>query len=88
MGSRKASAANSYVAGQTYLLDPYYLVDLNVSTLEVRLIGKRLTRCSLHVNNVLAHKYAQPGFLGADIPSAGVGVFLNITQELGGSKDN
>lgn len=88
VGSRKASAANSYVAGQTYLLDPYYLVDLNVSTLEVRLIGKRLTKCSLHVNNVLGHKYAQPGFLGADIPSAGVGVFLNVTQELGGSKDN
>jgi iron complex outermembrane receptor protein len=83
IGSRKTSAANSYVAGKAYLLDPYFLLDFNVSSLEMRLIGKRLTKVSLHVNNVLNQKYAEPGFLGVDIPSAGIGVFLNITQELG-----
>jgi iron complex outermembrane receptor protein len=81
--SRKTSAANSYVAGKAYLLDSYTLLDFNVSSLDLRLIGKRLTKCSLHVNNVLNRKYAEPGFLGVDVPSAGVGVFLNITQELG-----
>ncbi|MES1204651.1 MAG: TonB-dependent receptor [Pseudomonadota bacterium] len=87
VSSRKASAANSYVAGGTYLLDPYFVVDANVSTLEVRLIGNRLTKCSLHVTNLLGRKYSEPGYLGADIPSAGMGAFLNITQELGGPKD-
>ncbi len=86
VGARKTSAANSYVAGRTYLLDPYYLVDLNVSTVEARLIGTRLTTCSLHVTNLLGRRYAEPGYLGADIPSAGMGVFLNITQELGEQK--
>jgi iron complex outermembrane receptor protein len=88
VSARKASAANSYVAGKTYLLDPYAVVDVNVSSLEVRLIGNRLTKVSLHVNNILGRKYSEPGYLGADIPSAGMGAFLNITQELGGPKDN
>lgn len=83
VSSRKASAANSYVAGTTYLLDPYYLIDLNISTLELRPIGNRLTTISLHVNNVLGRKYSEPGYLGADIPSLGTAVFLNLTQELG-----
>ena len=86
--SRKTSAANSYAAGKTYLLDSYYLLDFNVSTLETRLIGKRLTKCSLHVNNILNQKHAEPGYLGVDIPSAGVGVFLNITQELEAPRNN
>ena len=88
VSSRKTSAANSYVAGKTYLLDPYYLVDFNVSTVETRLIGKRLTKCSLHVNNILNRKYAEPGYLGVDIPSTGVGVFLNVTQELEAPRNN
>jgi iron complex outermembrane receptor protein len=88
VGSRKTSAANSYQAGTTYLLDPYYLLDFNVSTLETRLIGKRLTKCSLHINNVLNRKYAEPGYLGVDIPSTGVGVFVNVTQELEAPRNN
>jgi iron complex outermembrane receptor protein len=88
VSARKASAANSYVAGKTYLLDPYALVGLNVSTLEMRLFGNRLTKVSLHVTNLLGTKYAEPGYLGVDIPSAGRGVFLNITQELGAQKSN
>jgi hypothetical protein len=88
VSSRKTSAANSYMGGKTYLLDSYYLLDFNVSTLETRLIGKRLTKCSLHVNNILNRKYAEPGYLGVDIPSVGVGVFLNITQELEAPKNN
>jgi outer membrane receptor for ferrienterochelin and colicins len=83
ISSRKTSAANSYVAGKAYLLDSYYLLDFNVSSLDMRLIGKRLTKVSLHINNVFNQKYAEPGFLGVDIPSTGVGVFLNVTQELG-----
>ena len=54
----------------------------------MRLFGNRLTKCSLHVNNLLGQKYAEPGYLGADIPSAGRAVFLNITQELGAQKNN
>jgi iron complex outermembrane receptor protein len=84
VSSRKASAANSYVAGTTYLLDPYYLVDLNVSTLELRPFGGRLSTISLHVNNVLGRSYSEPGYLGADIPSMGAAIFLKLTQELGG----
>lgn len=82
VGSRKASAANSYAAGKTYLLDPYTLLDFNVSSLDLRLIGRRLTRFSAHVNNVLNQRHAEPGYLGVDIPSSGIGVFVNITQEL------
>jgi outer membrane receptor for ferrienterochelin and colicins len=88
VGSRKASAANSYVAGKTYLLDPYCVVDLNVSSLEMRLIGRRLTKVSLHINNILGQKYAEPGYLGVDIPSSGIGAFLNIVQEFGVAKEN
>ena len=88
VGSRKTSAANSYAAGKAYLLDSYYLIDFNASTLETRLIGKRLTRCSLHVNNILNRKYAEPGYLGVDIPSGGIGVFLSITQELEAPSSN
>jgi hypothetical protein len=86
--ARKASAANSYVAGKTYLLDPYAVVGLNVSTLEMRLFGNLLTKVSLHVTNLLGTKYAEPGYLGVDIPSGGRGVFLNVTQELGAQKSN
>jgi iron complex outermembrane receptor protein len=81
--SRKATAANSYMAGKTYLLDSYYLVDMNVATLDLRLLGKRQTKFSVHVANILNRKYAEPGFLGADIPAGGIGAFFNITQELG-----
>jgi outer membrane receptor for ferrienterochelin and colicins len=93
VSSRKASAANSYRAvangaDGTYLLDPYYIVDLNVSTLELRLIGRRLTKVALHINNILNRKYAEPGYLGVDIPSPGFAAFLNITQELGAPRGN
>jgi len=80
--SRKTSAANSYAAGKTYLLDPYTLLDFNVSSLDLRLIGRRLTRFSAHVNNVFNQRHAEPGYLGVDIPSSGIGVFVSITQEL------
>jgi iron complex outermembrane receptor protein len=82
VGSRKTSAANSYAAGKTYLLDPYAIFDFNVSSLDLRLIGRRLTSFSAHVNNVFNQKHAEPGYLGVDIPSPGVGVFVSITQEL------
>jgi outer membrane receptor for ferrienterochelin and colicins len=87
VSSRKASAANSYWAAAngadgTYLLDPYYVVDLNLSSLDLRLIGRRSTKFSLHINNILGRKYAEPGYLGVDIPSSGFTAFLNITQEL------
>jgi outer membrane receptor for ferrienterochelin and colicins len=88
VGSRKTSAANSYAGGKAYLLDSYYLVDFNASTLEARLIGRRLTRFSVHVNNIFNRKYAEPGYLGVDIPSGGIGAFLSITQELEAPSNN
>jgi hypothetical protein len=88
VGSRKTSAANSYAAGKTYLLDAYALFDFNVSSLDLRLIGRRLTRFSAHVNNVFNQKHAEPGYLGVDIPSPGVGVFVSITQELEAPNEN
>jgi iron complex outermembrane receptor protein len=87
VSSRKASAANSYWAGKTYLLDPYCVFDLNVASVDLRLIGRRLTRFSFHVNNVFNQKYAEPGYLGVDIPAMGFAAFLNITQELGVPSD-
>jgi iron complex outermembrane receptor protein len=86
--SRKTSAANSYAAGKTYLLDPYTLLDFNVSSLDLRLIGRRLTRFSAHVNNVFNQRHAEPGYLGVDIPSSGIGVFVSITQELEAPNEN
>jgi iron complex outermembrane receptor protein len=93
VSSRKASAANSNWAaakgaGGTYLLDPYYVVDLNVSSLDLNLIGRRLTRLSLHINNIMNRKYAEPGYLGVDIPSLGIAAFLNLTQEFGAPREN
>jgi iron complex outermembrane receptor protein len=82
VGARKSSVLNIVANGESYELDPYYVVDLRVRTLALRLVPKKTTEVSLHARNLLDTKYEHGGTLGVDIPAVGRSVMLGLRQEL------
>jgi outer membrane receptor for ferrienterochelin and colicins len=82
VGSRKATVANIALKGESYELDPYFVLGMHVRTLGLSLIGDRLTELSLHGENVLNTKYGHAGAHGVDIPGLGPSFFLRLKQEL------
>jgi outer membrane receptor protein involved in Fe transport len=80
-GPRKATHQNIVEAGEAYELDPYVRLDLNLRTLQLELLGDRLTEVSLHATNLLGTEYVEGGYLGVEIPAVGRTVFLKLTQQ-------
>jgi outer membrane receptor protein involved in Fe transport len=82
VSSRKATLANMVVQGESYELDPYFLLGLHVRTLGVELLRERVSELSLHAENVLNTEHEHGGTYGVDIPGLGRSVFMRFKQEL------
>ncbi|RLD63779.1 MAG: hypothetical protein DRJ01_02810 [Bacteroidetes bacterium] len=76
----KASELNIIYKGEIYYLDSYNKIDLNISTVNLKLINKKETVFSAKINNLFNTEYAMPGFRGIDIPSLGRNYSLKIVQ--------
>lgn len=81
VGMRKSSVANIRSAGEdAYYLPTYAVFDLNIRTLNLRLIGERLTEISVKFSNLFNTKYSNPGSLGIDIPGMPFTFFVSLKQ--------
>ena len=81
VGKRKASQSNILEnGGEIYYLDPYNLLNLTLSTTNIRFIGKE-TIFSLKVKNILGCDYEEPGYKGIDIPGFKTGFTFEVKQK-------
>ena len=80
IGNCKASELNIIYKGEIYYLDSYNKIDLNISTINLKLINKKETVFSAKINNLFNTEYAMPGFRSIDIPSLGRNYSLKIVQ--------
>ena len=87
-GARLGSESNNQLiygvvgsATEHYKLDPYVLLDLYVSSMDVELWVARETRFGLKVSNLLDAEYAYPGYGGFDIPGFARSFTLTASQE-------
>jgi iron complex outermembrane receptor protein len=81
VGARKSSMDNIMRNHRAYLLPSYFVLDLTIRSLDLKLLRGQATVISLHVNNVLDGRGAEPGALGVDIPRLGRTWFLRVLQE-------
>lgn len=82
VSKRLASEQNNFIydpinyAINGYYLDPYWVFDLRVSTMNVKLVRNKETIISLCINNILNSDIAYPGYKDYDIP--GLGRYFNF----------
>ena len=81
-GERKASQANIRFANNRYVLEPFITLDAHVRTLEMKLLGDKVTSVSLRITNMFDTAHAEQGSLGIDIPQRQRTVFLQVAQDL------
>jgi outer membrane receptor protein involved in Fe transport len=82
VSSRKATVSNITLKGESYVLDPYFVLGMHARTLNVALLPGRVTEVSLNAQNLLNAKYEHAGTQGVDIPALGRSVFVRLKQEL------
>jgi outer membrane receptor for ferrienterochelin and colicins len=82
VSSRKATISNITLNGESYVLDPYFVLGMHARTLGLSLLEDRVTELSLNVQNLLNAKYEHGGAHGVDIPALGRSVFVRFKQEL------
>lgn len=68
VSARHADPSNSILAETHPPLAPYNVLSVGVSTWGLEALDDRSTTFGVQVNNVLNTKYADPGFLGIDLP--------------------
>jgi iron complex outermembrane receptor protein len=81
VGPRTASDQNAALAGASYQLPAYGVLDLALTAREEFWEG-RASRLGVKVENVLDHRYVNPGFGGLDLPALGRSFLLTFAQEL------
>ena len=81
VGARKATLPNIVFNGESYELDPYFLLGAHLRTLDLQPAPGHTTEVSLHVENLLDTQYAHGGNWGVDIPGVGRSVFLRVKHE-------
>ncbi len=82
VGERQATNYNIVRnSNQAYTLPPYFIIDVSVSTLGLKL-GPLDTQILFRVQNLLDWRYDTPGFAGFDIPNLGRSFELVWTQRL------
>lgn len=79
---RRASQTNLREAAADYYLPGYAVVDLALSTRNLRFWGARETRFAFRIADVGDSAPTQPGFGGVDVPTRGRFFQLTVTQEL------
>lgn len=86
ISSRIASDQNNFIYDpinykySRYELDPYYVLDLMISSIDLNLIKNSKTRISFKIQNLLDYKYYYPGFKNYDIPGLGRMYYFRFTQ--------
>ena len=86
ISSRIASDQNNFIYDpinysiNRYELDPYFLIDLMISSTDLEIIHNSKTKISFQIKNLLDTEYCYPGFKNYDIPGLGRTYFLRITQ--------
>ncbi len=90
--SRRASESNTFLYDPVnyrtsrYELGSYFLLDLAVSTYNLKLVQDKETEMSVKVYNILDEEYLYPGFSavpgqnGFDIPGSGRSIVFTISQ--------
>ncbi|AKF04746.1 TonB-dependent receptor [Sandaracinus amylolyticus] len=80
-GERGATQSNSLLNdGRAYTLDPYALIDLTLSTVDLRVLGESETRIVVAIRNLLDTRYSEPYFAGYDLPSQGRTMWIELRQ--------
>jgi iron complex outermembrane receptor protein len=69
------------VASEQYALHPYFLLDLYISSLNLRLWKDRETLLSAKVTNLLGSNYTLPGYGGFDIPGFVRSFYITLSQQ-------
>lgn len=88
ISSRIASDQNSFVydpinyAINRYELDPYFIVDLMISSADLEIIKNSKTRLSFKIQNLFDTEYFYPGFKNYDVPGLGRSYYFKIIQLL------
>ncbi|MEE4198630.1 MAG: TonB-dependent receptor [Bacteroidales bacterium] len=86
ISSRIASDQNNFIydpidyTTNRYTLDPYYIVDLSISSTDLEIIKNSKSRFILKFENLLDYKYYFPGFNHYDIPALGRSVCFRFTH--------
>ncbi len=79
--ARRASQSNLREGAEDYELPGYAVVDLTLSTRDLRFFGQRETRFSFRIVDVADAAPVQPGFGGVDLPTRGRFFQLTASQE-------
>jgi outer membrane receptor for ferrienterochelin and colicins len=66
---------------ERYHLEPYVLLDLYVSSLNIELWKEHETRFGVRIANLLDEQYAYPGYRGFDVPGFARSFTLSASQE-------
>ncbi|NOQ25286.1 MAG: TonB-dependent receptor [Bacteroidales bacterium] len=86
ISSRIASDQNNFVydpinySTSRYELDPYFILDLSISSSELEIFKKSTSRICLKVQNLLNTSFYYPGFSNYDIPGLGRTYYVRLTQ--------
>ncbi len=86
ISSRIASDQNNFIydpinyAINRYKLDPYFIVDLMISSTDLEIIKNSKTRLSFKIQNLFDTQYFYPGFKNYDIPGLGRSYYFKIIQ--------
>jgi len=86
ISSRIASDQNNFIydpihyATERYTLDPYFLMDLTISSTKLKIFEEGATKISLKIENLLDTKHYYPGFHNYDIPGIGRTFYVRFTQ--------
>jgi hypothetical protein len=67
--------------GQAYALPAYDIVTLGVFTEGIQILHGRETELGFRFDNVLNQTYAEPGFLGIDIPGDRWSFRVTLSQQ-------
>lgn len=84
--SRIASDQNNFIydpinySTNRYSLDPYFILDLTLSSTKLEIFENSKTKISLKIHNLLNSKYYYPGFGNYDIPGIGRAFYFRFTQ--------
>lgn len=87
ISSRIASQQNSYIYDPVnfrtnrYELPAYFILDMTISSLNLKFIKNSETRLTLKANNLLNSKAAWPGYKDFDVPFMGTNFMFSLTQK-------
>lgn len=86
ISSRIASDQNNFIYDpinysiNRYSLDPYFILDLTISSTSLEIFENSKTKLSFKIQNLLDTKFYYPGFLNYDIPGLGRAFYFRFTQ--------